>query len=94
MKHYLMLKLKAGVDPVEIQEKLWKGLRKLDDELDWMNHPVIHRSWQEGDDYDLMVVVDIEDESRFPEYQSHPHTQKLIGKVEDSVEKKATFNHY
>ena len=46
MKHYLLLKLKAGVDPVEIQEKLWKGLRKLDDELDWMNHPVIHRSWQ------------------------------------------------
>ena len=41
-----------------------------------------------------MVVVDIEDESRFPEYQSHPHTQKLIGKIEDSVEKKATFNHY
>ena len=32
MKHYILLKLKDGTDPVEVQEKLWKGLRKLDDE--------------------------------------------------------------
>lgn len=94
MKHYILLKLVSGADPVEIQEKLWKGFRKLDDELDWLNHPVVYRSCKEGDDYDLMVVVDIEAEERLGEYLSHPLTLKLEGKVEDFIKKKATFDHY
>jgi len=94
VKHFILLKLTAGTDPVEIQEKLWKGLRKLDDELDWLNHPVVHRSCKEGDDYDLMAVMDIEEEERLPEYLSHPLTLKLEGKLKDSIAKKKTFNHY
>jgi len=94
MKHYELLKLVPGTDPVAIQEKLWKGYRKLDDELDWLNHPVIHRSCKEEDDYDLMVVVEIDEEERLPEYLSHPLMLKLEGKVEDDVKKKVSFNHY
>ena len=94
MKHYELLKLAPGVDPVAIQEKLWKTYRKLDDELDWLNHPVIHRSCREGDDYHLAVVVDIDEEERLPEYLSHPLMQKLEGKLGDDIAKRATFDHY
>lgn len=94
MKHYIFLKLTAGTDPVEIQEKLWKGFRKLDDELDWLNHPVVHRSCREEDDFDLMAVIDIDGEERLGEYLAHPQTLKLEGKVEDFIAKKKVFNHY
>lgn len=94
MKHYVLLKLIPGTDPVEVQEKLWKGLRRLDDALDWVNHPVVFRSCKEEDDYDLMAVVDIDEEARLPEYLAHPLTLKLEGKVEDVVKKKISFNHY
>ena len=94
MKRYELLKLVPGADPVEVQEKLWKTYRKLDDELDWLNHPVIHRSCREGDDFDLAVVVEIDQEERLPEYLSHPLTRKLEGKLEDVVAKRAAFDHY
>ena len=94
MKRCVLLKLVSGADPVEVQEKLWKGYRKLDDALDWLNHPVIHRSCRAEDDYDLMIVVNIDEEERLPEYLAHPLTLKLEGKVEDVIKKKATFDHY
>ena len=94
MKHYELLKLVPGTDPVEIQEKLWKGFRKLDDALDWLNHPVVHRGCKTGDDFDLMVVVDIDEDERLEEFMTHPLTLKLVGKVEDAVREKATFDHY
>jgi len=94
MKRHILLKLKPGTDPVEIQEKLWKGYNRLDEALDWLNHPVIHRSCREGDDYDLMVVVEIDAEERLPEYLAHPLTLKLEGKVGDHIEKKKVFDHY
>ena len=33
MKHYEFYRLVPGTDPVQIQEKIWKTFRKLDDEL-------------------------------------------------------------
>lgn len=94
MKHCELLKLAPGTDPVEIQEKIWKTYRKLDDALDWLNHPVIYRSCKAEDDYNLMVVVDIDEEERLPEYLAHPLTLKLEGKLEDVLAGKAVFNHY
>ena len=94
MKHYEFYRLVPGTDPVQIQEKIWKTFRKLDDELDWLNHPVIHRNCQAGDDFDLMVVVDIDEEERLPEYLSHPLIEKLAGKLGSDVVKKKTFDHY
>ena len=94
MKHYELLKLASGVDPVAIQERLWKTYRKLADELAWLNPPVIHRSCREGDDFDLMVVVDIDEEERLPEYLSHPLIEKLEGKLGSDVVKRKTFDHY
>ena len=94
MKRCILFKLVPGTDPIEIQEKLMKNLRKLDDALDWLNHPVIHRSCMEGDDYDLMVVVNIEEEERLPEFLNHPLKQDLEGKVDDRISKVSVFNHY
>ena len=94
MKHYELFKLIPGTDPVEVQEKIWKTYRMLNDELDWLNHPVVHRSCRAEDDYDLMVVVQIDEEERLGEYLSHPLTLKLEGKVEDVVKKRAAFDHY
>lgn len=94
MKHYELLKLAPGADAVEVQEKLMKGYRKLDDELDWLNHPVVFRRCQAGDDYDLMVVVEIDEEERLAEYLGHPTTQKCMDKLSDVVTARAAFNHY
>ncbi len=94
MKHYELLKLVPGTDPVEVQEKLWKSLRKLDDALDWMNHPVIYRSCRQEDDFDVMIAVNIEQEERIGEFLSHPIKQKMEEKVGSHIREKATFDHY
>ena len=93
MKHYELLKLAPGADPVEIQEKLMKAYRKLDDELDWLNHPVVFRGCKPGD-YDIMVVVDIDEEERLEEYLSHPTTKKYMDKIAEAVTGRASFDHY
>ena len=95
MKHIELIKLREGVDPVEIQEKLWKTCRRLDDELDWLNHPVVFRASGGCDsDFDLMVVLEMESEERLPEYRAHPLTLKLEGRIGEAVAKRKQFNHY
>ena len=94
MKRCVLLKLREGVDPVQVQEKLWQGYRKLNDALDWLTHPVIHRSCRSGDDYDLMAVVNIDEEEKLEAYLAHPLTAKMIEALKDQVERKAVFNHY
>ena len=95
MKHFVFLKLVAGADPVEVQEKLWKGFRKLDDELDWLNKPVIVRRCEDTESsFDLMASFELESEAQVAEYQAHPLTEKLRGKILEFVEDKATFDHY
>ena len=94
MKHYTLIKLVPGADPVEIQEKLMKGYRKLDDELDWLNHPVVFRSCKDTDDFDLMAVVEIDEEERLEEYLNHPTTKKYMDKIAEAVAARATFDHY
>ena len=95
MKHYELLKLVPGVDPVAIQEKLWKTCRKLDDELDWLNHPVIYRSSDAIDNrYDLMAIVDLDGEDCLATYRNDPHIVKLNEKLRDLVEEKSSFDHY
>ena len=94
MKHYELIKLVPGTDPVEIQEKLWKTCRKLDDELDWFNHPVVFRSCKATDDFDLMAVVEIDEEERLDEFLNHPLTKKLEDRLAEVVKQRAAFNHY
>ena len=95
MKHYALLKLAPGADPVAVQEKLWKTYRKLDDELDWLNHPVIYRRSEGGrSDYDLMAVVELDGEERLADYLAHPLMAKLADKLEGAVAEQAAFDHY
>lgn len=95
MKHIVFLKLTPGADAAEVKEKLWKTYRKLDDELDWLNHPVIYRRSDDIEStYDLMVSVELESEAQVAEYLAHPLTRKLAGKLAPEIEGKATFNHY
>ena len=94
MVHYELLKLKPGTDPVEVQEKLWRSIRKLDDATDWLNHLVVHRSCQPGDDFDLMITVRIEQEERVGELMANPLAMKLEGEVKDTILERRTFDHY
>ena len=95
MKHYVLLKLAAGTDPVKIQEKIWKTFRKLDDELDWLNHPVVYRSCRDGaPGFDMMTVFEIEAEEQLDEYLAHPLTRRLAEEIGKDVKEKATFDHY
>ena len=94
MKHYELIKLVPGTDPVTVQEKLWKTFRKLDDELDWLNHPVVFRGCKAEDDFDLMAIVEIDEEERLPEYLNHPLTLKLKEKLAEVVAGQAAFDHY
>ena len=94
MVHYELLKLKPGSDPVEVQEKLWKYFRRLNDAMDWVNHPVIHRSCRQGNDFDLMIAVSIEAEERIGELTVDPLVLELEGKVQDYILERRTFDHY
>ncbi|MBR1821578.1 MAG: Dabb family protein [Clostridia bacterium] len=95
MKHYVLLKLTPGTDPVKVQEKLWKAYRKLDDELDWLNHPVVYRSCRDDETgYDVMAVVELDGEEQLETYLTHPMTVKLKEKLKDAVARRSVFNHY
>ena len=95
MKHCVLLKLAKGADPEEVQQKIWKAYRKLDDELDWLNHPVVYRSCRPGEDgYDLMAEFEVDGEEQLEAYLAHPVTQKLEGKIRDEVAARMTFDHY
>ena len=95
VKHYVLLKLKPGADVMEVQHKLWKTYRAMDDELDWLNHPVIYRSSDAIDNrYDLMAIVDLDGEDCLATYRNDPHIVKLNEKLRDLVEEKSSFDHY
>ncbi len=95
MKHIMLIKLKPGADPVAIQEKIIKTFRKLDDELDWLNRPLVVRRCEDTDaSFDLMASFELEKESQVAEYQALPQVEKLRGKILEFVEDKATFDHY
>ena len=95
MKHIMLIKLKAGTDPVEIQKKIMKTFRKLDDELDWLNRPMVCRRCEgTGASFDLMASFELEKEEQVAEYQALPQVEKLRGKILEFVEDKATFDHY
>ncbi|MBR1822237.1 MAG: Dabb family protein [Clostridia bacterium] len=95
MKHIMLIKLIPGTDPVEIQERIFKTFRKLDDELDWLNRPVIVRACEDTDSsFDLMASFELDSEAQVETYLAHPLTEKLRSKVTPFVADKATFNHY
>ena len=95
MRHIMLIKLKAGTDLVAIQERIFKTFRKLDDELDWLNNPVIVRRCEGTDSsFDLMASFELEKEEQVKEYQALPQVEKLRGKILEFVEDKATFDHY
>ena len=94
MKHYELLKLVPGADPVEIQEKLWRGYRKLGDALDWLNHPVVHRSCRQEDDFDLMVVIEVDKEELLNALMDDPEVRKQEEAVKAFIHKRKIFNHY
>ncbi len=95
MKHYTLLKLAPGADPVEVQERIWKTYRKLDEELDWLNRPVVVRRCEDvPSSYDLMATFELDSEARLEQYLAHPLAKKLADKLEGLVAEKATFDRY
>ncbi len=95
MKHCVLIKLVPGADAEKVQHKVWKTFQKLDDELDWLNRPVICRGCMEAaSDFDLMAEIDLESEQLLREYLRHPLTLKLEEDLKESVVQKAVFNHY
>lgn len=93
MKHIALLKLAPGADAEKVQEKLYKTYQKLDDELDWVNHPVVVRSCAQSD-MDIMATVDIDGEEQLPEYIANPRLKKLKESLGEKIEKIVWFNHY
>ena len=95
MKHCVLLKLAPGVDAEKVQHKVWKAYQKLDEELDWLNRPVIFRGCMDAaSDFDLMAVVELDDEKQLEEYLRHPRTLKLAEELAEAVACRASFNHY
>ncbi|MBQ3268295.1 MAG: Dabb family protein [Clostridia bacterium] len=95
MKHYTLLKLAPGADPVTAQEKIWKTYRKLDEELDWLNRPVVVRRCEDvASSFDLMATFELDSEAQLEQYLAHPLTKKLAEKLEGLVAERATFDRY
>ena len=94
MKHYEFYRLAQGADVMKVQEKVWKAWEKLDAELDWLNHPVVLRSCNPADDFDLMSVAEMDGEELLEQCLTHPRYVKLTAALKDLVASKATFDHY
>ena len=94
MKHYELLKLVPGADTVAVHEMLWSCLRQMNDATDQVTHPVVYRSCREGDDYDLMIVVEIAEEESIVKLKSDSLTLALEGKIAAFIQDRRTFNHY
>ena len=95
MKHIAFFKLAPGADIVAFREKLWKTHRKLDDELEWLNHTVIIPRCEDTESsYDIMLSVEIEGPARLRDYLDHPLVRKLEEKIAPLIEGRATFDHY
>ena len=45
-------------------------------------------------DFDLMAVIELDDENRLTAYLQHPLTAKLEEDLKDAVAGRAAFNHY
>ena len=95
MKHYTLLKLVPGTDPVEVQSKIRKAYDKLDAELDWANHPVVYRTCLEANPgADIMAVIELDGPEQLAAYADNPHARKLWEKLQPVVSEKLTFDHY
>ena len=95
MIHYELIKLVPGTDIVEVQQKISKTLKKLDDELDWLNRPVVYRDCAEGKgSFDLMAVIDLEGPERLGEFLANPHTVKLNEALSGAILGRMAFDHY
>ncbi len=95
MKHCVLLKLASGADAEKVQHKIWKTCQKLDDELDWLNRPVVCRSCMDAaSDFDLMVEVELDGEERLQALADHARILKLEEDLKDDVVRRAVFNHY
>ena len=95
MKHYEFFKLTPDADVVKVQQKVWKALQKLDDELDWLNRPVVYRNClSKPGSPDLMAVIDLDGEELLEQYLEHPTRQKLAEHLKDVVVSEMAFDHY
>lgn len=95
MKHCILLKYAPGADAQEARHKVWEAFQKLDDELDWLNHPVIYPGCMDApSDFDLMVVIELDDAEQLTAYLQHPLTARLEEELKDAVAARAAFNHY
>ena len=94
MKHYEMLKLRAGADVTGVQEKVWKTLEKLDKKYDWLNYPVICRDCKPDAAWTIMFIADIEDEAKLQDYLSDDGFVKAMNAIGADVIARSTFDHY
>ena len=94
MRHYEFYRLAEGADVMQVQEKVWKAWNKLDAELNWLNHPVVLRSCNPEDDFDLMSAAELDGEEQLAAFLAHPRYIKLAEALRDAVASKATFDHY
>ncbi len=95
MKHYTILKLNPGVDPIEVQQKIRKTYEKLDGELDWANRPVVYRACEDSkESADVMAVIELDSVEQLQDYLANPHFQKLAEKLKPLIAGQFTFDHY
>ena len=94
MKHYVLLKLAPGADVIAVQQKTRKAYDKLDAEFDWLNHPVVYRCCGADNGFDIMAVVEIDEEEKLPACTESEHYRKLTEHLKDLIAARATFDHY
>ena len=94
MKHYELIKLRAGADVIETQEKIWKALEKLEKRYDWLNFPEIRRDLNKDAAWTFMTVVDLDGEEYVDAYLADEIYQKLLSAVGANVIARSTFDHF
>ena len=94
VKHYVLLKLAAGVDRKAAFERVKGTYDALDRELSFLHHPQVYLSCVERDsNADIMAVIDLDGPEFLQPYLTHPLHLQMAQDMKDSLAGRTSFDH-
>lgn len=93
MTHYVLLKLKDGVDADFVENKVRKVYDALAEELDYLNNPITYRSCVVRDsNADIMSVMELDNPECLKSYLVHPLHTGMANDLKDMIALRVSFD--
>lgn len=94
MTHFVLLKLKEGVDVDFVENKVRGVYEALDRELDYLNNPVTYRSCVVRDsNADIMSVMELDSPECLSSYLVHPLHVEMANDLKDMIALRVSFDY-